>query len=640
MLFLFPFSLAAQEPPAPWGKVPPRDLSPVPDLGVDALVLFDFGHLTFQTGSEQVSHVLERHRRVKILSEEGFDRGKITLSFYHDWETLRRVKAQMILPSGEVISLRRRDFSEEKVDEYVSTLSFSFPDLVEGAIIEYQYQKYSALVEELPTWYFQEDIPVRWSEYVLEIPSWYQYLELMRGSPPAFNDSARVRKGFTFTGPSSVLQRRIVYRDMPALAPAPLVTTMDDYRAHIRFFLKAVGEGGARDYLFTSWEDVTRELLRAEDFGQLLSNPRNYDRAWRSVAEWVAPRMSAAEKLDTLYLFLSQNLKWDGTYGLYANANPNVCFQRKRGSKAELNLLLIALLRESGIPAWPVLVRTRSRGKPYPDYPLVNQFDYPIVLARPAQQFLYLDLGDPLLPPGYPAIEALNDSGYLVDSKLAQWVDLKAPLTRSTVRSTFQLDSNGTLNGNLEYGYDGYQTYFLRQDLGEQDPEDFYSDWVRDFYPNGRVEKAGLEQGKMPVSRVQAYVSMTLPQAVNMTDSGAYVYPVLFPLWSENPLQAPSRDFPVNLPFSFREEQYLQLDLPPNYRVKEIPEPVDFSLPNDGGKLKFFVLEKQERQLQMILELQLNQLQFSPEEYPEIKALFDRFIEKQESRILLQKKEE
>jgi hypothetical protein len=606
---------------------------------VEALVLFDFGYLRFQSGSEQISHVLERHRRVKILKKEGFERGKVTLSFYHDWETIRRVKAQMILPTGEIVSLRRRDFSEEKVDEYLSTLSFSFPDLVEGAIIEYQYQKYSSLIEELPPWFFQEDIPVRWSEYVLEIPSWYQYQELLRGSKPTINDSARVKRGFSFAGPSSLLQRRIVYKDVPALLPAPLITTMDDYRANIRFFLRAVGEGSSRSFLFTTWENAARELGRAEDFGQLFTNPRNYDRAWRSVADRIGSEKTAAERLDTLYRYLSRNLKWDGTYGVYAESNPNTCFQKKRGSKAELNLLFIAMLRESGIPAWPVLVRTRSRGRPYPEYQLINQFDYPIVLARPSEQFLYLDLGDPLLPPGYPALEALNESGFLVDNKLAQWVDLKPPLTRSSIHTILQLDSSGTLHGRLEYTYDGYQTYFLRQDLGEEDPKDYYSEWVRDYYPEGEVGEVSLTEGESPFARMQARLDLSLPKAVEITDSLVYLYPVLFPLWNENPLQASSRDFPVDIPFPFREEQYFQMDIPAGYAVHEFPDPVDLTLPENGGKLKFFVLENEEGQLQMILELQLNQLHFDPEEYPEIKSFFNRFMEKQESRIVLRKTE-
>lgn len=635
--FSLPVWIRAQQPPAPWGKVPPRDLVPVPDLGVEALILFDFGYLTFQSGSEEVRHVLERHRRIKILNKNGLDRGKITLSYITDWETIRRIKAQMILPTGEIVSLRRRDFSEEKLDDYITEISFSFPDLVEGAVIEYQYTKSSALLEELPSWYFQEDIPVRWSEYVLEIPSWYQYQELVRGGKPFINDSARVKKGFSFTGPPSILQRRIVYREMPALLEAPLIKTMDDYRAHIRFFLEAVGTDDVRSFLFTNWQDAARELGKAEDFGQMYTNPRNYSRAWRALASGITPEMTAAEKLDTLYTYLSRNLKWDGTYGIYAASSPNICLSRKIGSKADLNLLLVALLREAGISAWPVLVRTRSRGAPYPQYPVVDQFDYPVVLARPTEQFLYLDLGDPLLPIGYPAIEALNDSGLLVDAKLAQWVDLKAPRTVSSLQNVMQLESDGTLKGSLTYSYRGYQTYFFRQDLGEKPPQDFYRDWVREYYPEATVTNTRIIESEGPGSVVKAQMNLRLPEVVNMTDSLVLVYPILFPLWNENPLQASSRDFPVDLPFSFREEQYLQLDIPADYVLKEVPQPLEIALPDEGGKLKFLVSRTQERQLQIILDLQINRLQFAPGEYPDIKAFFDRFMEKQEGRIVLQK---
>ncbi len=45
-------------------------------------------------------------------------------------------------------------------------------------------------------------------------------------------------------------------------------------------------------------------------------------------------------------------------------------FQAKSASSGELNLMLLVLLREAGVTAYPLITSTRTNGKMYEDYPL------------------------------------------------------------------------------------------------------------------------------------------------------------------------------------------------------------------------------------------------------------------------------
>ena len=63
-----------------------------------------------------------------------------------------------------------------KVNDRWSKLIFTFPNVVPGAILEYEYTLASLDFENLDTWYFQREIPTLWSEMRFEVPEPYVYL--------------------------------------------------------------------------------------------------------------------------------------------------------------------------------------------------------------------------------------------------------------------------------------------------------------------------------------------------------------------------------------------------------------------------------------------------------------------------------
>ncbi len=54
----------------------------------------------------------------------------------------------------------------------------------------------------------------------------------------------------------------------------------------------------------------------------------------------------------------------------------------RNGSEAEINILLIAMLRKVGIEADPMLLSTRSHGYAHTIYPLMNRINYVIAQVQ------------------------------------------------------------------------------------------------------------------------------------------------------------------------------------------------------------------------------------------------------------------
>ncbi|MEJ7658609.1 MAG: hypothetical protein WKG07_02725 [Hymenobacter sp.] len=91
-----------------------------------------------------------------------------------------------------------------------------------------------------------------------------------------------------------------------------------------------------------------------------------------------------------------------------------------------MNLLLIAALRQAGLPAQPVLLSTRTHGRVSQSFPQLQQFNYVIgVLPLADGKELLLDATEPLLPCGVLPSRCLSQAGRLVTGKEMEgrWVE-------------------------------------------------------------------------------------------------------------------------------------------------------------------------------------------------------------------------
>lgn len=125
-----------------------------------------------------------------------------------------------------------------------------------------------------------------------------------------------------------------------------------------------------------------------------------------------------------MYDFVLGEMNWNGRNGIFASQSLNKCFQEKSGTAADLNLLLIGLLRQFDIPAVPLILGTRDFGKVVDLYPIVDQFNYLMALVELDGKSYFLDATNSYRPIGLPSINALNE-------KPGRWIKTTRPGWRS-----------------------------------------------------------------------------------------------------------------------------------------------------------------------------------------------------------------
>lgn len=172
MLICAPTLLFSQERAEKWGNIPESDLKmtvyPL-DSSAGVVVLQDVGKMSVKsTGGV----TLYRSRRIKVLDVSAFDQGNLMIT-YRDRKTadeLRDLDVQVTTPDGVKQKVKSDNVFTEKLQRGWAAKKIFIPNLQKGSVIEYRYQMRSEYMLTLYDWYFQEDIPVRWSELEVTIP--------------------------------------------------------------------------------------------------------------------------------------------------------------------------------------------------------------------------------------------------------------------------------------------------------------------------------------------------------------------------------------------------------------------------------------------------------------------------------------
>lgn len=636
----FAYFLIAQKAPIKWGNIPAEDLSMTTyeaDTEANALVLCDYGTITFDISDQGPIYKLQRHRRLKILNRSGFDEGDISI-FFNNQNGNIRIKAQIIQPNGEITKISRKEMFDEKVIDNWHKINFAFPNITEGCVIEYEYSYSSEGLTSLPSWAFQEDIPVRWSELRVTMPEWFVYVKLFQGQERLSIKEEDKKPLNTRTGRVDAVMNRYVAENLPAIKDESYVTTLDDYRTKIRFQLSRIEIPGVMyETYMTNWEDLANELMTYDKFGDQITK----NRFVKNIVEALPPAVEAAtptEKAKLIYAFLANNLEWDGSYGYVCGNTINKVFDEKRGSGVDLNMMLIALLRHFNIDAYPVLLSTRNHGKVQPLYPFLNQFNHVIAVAVIDEKATFLDLSASDHPMGMLGTASLNKNGLLIlNEHQTEWIDIIPQVSKDIMMAELKLKETGSLDGIIKCNHKGYSAIYERRNIQAKPNADYWITRFEDQAVDISISEVAYKDVKNIGKSLTGKFNCNISDLAQVVDEFIYLSPILYSDFKESPFKLESRDYPVEIPYPINDQFILNLELPEGYALEDVPEQIKASLPNNGGQFVYMVNAPRPGFLQVTMRIVINQLYFAPNEYDALKNFFDMVAEKQQEQLVLKK---
>lgn len=636
--------LFSQEKYEKWGKIPAEDLKLTVyphDSSANAVILQERAKIDLKFFSSGGHVTIAIHRRIKIFDITALDQGNLFIPYRSnrkEGEKFRDLDVQMILPNGEKQKVKSDNVFTEKRSKYWSAKKVFIPNLQKGSIIEYRYEMDSEDFITLFDWYFQHELPTRWSELEMEIPQAFVYAYLFRSPQPlAVQNSEQFYEGLAEGGNYAALRKTFALAHLPGLKEDPYMTTLDDYRAHIGFQLNSVNFPGQQEKKYmTNWADLAKELEDFSGFGKQYKQLGNFSKLWDAFSAYVkdTPKAEMPEKA---LRFVSSNIKWNGDYWMYAVDDLDDAYARKTGNSADLNLAVVALLRTAGIDAVPLLTSTRSNGEMYPEYPFLNQFNTVLAYVRLPEGGIVLDATDPFNSLNDVRTEFLNHQGWIADSEKPAWVLVTAPEISETWYGNLKLAENGLLSGRISLQVTGHLATEWRTELESKTPKEVLKKHFAAQYPDAVLDSVEVTDQRNLQKPLKVDFICAIANTATAVNDYLYCKPVLGFVVEENPFKTLKRQYPVNFPRAFKGQYVLNLELPAGYTLEEAPKGAKIALENNGGKLMFTCNKTADNKVQVILKLNISQLEFNPDEYNSLRKFFDLNTEKVETQLVLKK---
>jgi transglutaminase-like putative cysteine protease len=636
----------AQElPKMEWDKILSEDLKMkhwATDSTADAAILGDFGQIFMEEVSRnQLGFVLRRHQRIKIFNKSAFERANIRIVYRakDEYEYVLKLKAQTILPNGKRIPMEPKSVFTEKLSEYLSVQKFTFLNVVEGAVLEFQYELASQNLGELRQWEFQHDIPIRHSFLNLNIESRFSYTYLFQGKDKIKSTEVLYdTQGGGIEGITSSRTRVSYYAtDLPAMKKESFVSSVENYITQISFQLvEYISPTGAKQKVLPSWEKTVTKMMDDDDFGKMYLKKSKSEDVWEKVKSTISPTDSAMQKINTIYDWVNENIEWNGNLRYYPSKSPNEIYKIRKGNSADINILLIALLREAGIDANPVILSTRENGKPYKDYPFMRQYNHTIAHVDLNGKMLLLDCGNNNRPPGIIRTVALNDRGYLIRKKDSKWIDIVPSNSSQVSIANVELTEDGKLKGNISTQFKGILAAEKRYETERDETAEVLKKVIAKRSPDWNIDSVVFKNLKDSREPLQENFYLTINNVGQINDDFIYMKPTLQSGWEKNPFKLPVRYYPVEFIYPSNEQYVLNMKIPKGYKVEEMPKPINLSLPPDDGRFQYLISEK-DNIVSLVVKISLKRIFFDTDSYDFLKKFFDEVSSKLDEQIVLKK---
>ena len=644
-----------------FGDVKPEDFAPTAysvDSSAEAVYLFDGGNTKFQGNTKGAFDVVYSvHKRIRLMNKNSFDNlSKVELRLFvgnTDFEEkLSNLQAATYnLEDGKVTitNVDKGSLFKEKEGNFIKT-KFTFPNLKEGSIIEYTYTVNSPHYGRppLPGWVFQSNYPRLWSEYEIVVPEFYDYVMLKQGYVPAAIDTVRVSydvyniidagdatsSAEHISAPANTIDHLWAMKDVPALKREGFTTTVDNYVSKIEFQLSAVRYPNTPvKMVMRTWQDVSDELMKNEDFGKTLSAANNFFS--EDVKAATAGAGTPEEKVRKIYEYVRDHYSCTDWDAMYISQPLRQTYQKKKGNVADINMLLTSIYLSQGMEAHPVLLSTRDNGKAYAVYPVLDKYNYVICELKLYDQTYLLDASNSKL--GFNHLDEDCYNGYMrvIDPEVPALLDLSPDsLKEGSVTSVFMANADNNKLTAAVTNTKGYEeSLSLRSDLAKNGKDSYFKTIKKGYSDNVEVNDGNIDSLQLLDMPVKVTYDLTI---ANNDEDILYFNPMLGEQQKENPFKAAERYYPVEMPYCSDDTYVLNMEIPKGYEVDEMPKSARVKLNEDEGMFEYIIAKSGDR-IQLRARVKLEKATYEPDDYQTLRDFYAFVVKKEAEEIVFKK---
>lgn len=602
----------------------------------------------------------EVETRIKIYKKEGYNWANQGVWYYNTINLPEKViftdAVTYNLAGGKIekTKLKSEGIFDENVDKFRALKKIAMPNVKEGSVIEFRYTIKSPTDRLIREWNFQTHIPVNYSEFITYIPEYYSFNTKQKGYVfPKITSEKNSRtviipnkERTVGAGKESTLTQydtdkfdyietktRYLAENFPAIKEEAYVNNVDNYLSSIQHELSMIKNfKGEKKMYSTDWNSVVKTIYNYDDFGPELNKTGYFEEDLKTLLAGVN---NTDDKINIILNYVKSRVKWNDYFGYSCDKGVKKAYKEKSGNIADINLMLTAMLRYSGLTANPVLVSTRSNGIAI--FPNRTAFNYVIAAVETPNGNVLLDASDKFSTPNVLPFRALNWSGRLIrndgSSEEVNLMPKKSSIDNVTLN--YSINSDGKITGKARRQLADYQALMNRDDINGVKEEDYLEKLENQ---NNKIEitdyiRTNEKEILLPVIETYSFTGDNLCEIIG---EKIYVSPMLFFTNEKNPFKQETREYPVDFGFPFTNRYNITIQIPEGFTVETLPAPALINMQDNLGIFKFNI-GTNGNLLQLNVQHQINEAIVSTEQYEMLKEYYKGMIAKETEKIVLKR---
>lgn len=651
-----------------YGKVSKEELEETTDPNykeADATVLYREykTFLEYKQGEGFTLHT-EVFERIKLYNPEGFDwatHSVKTYNFGSSREDVAALKGTTYNLEGGSIKKEKLKYSnlfEERISDYYILNTFTMPALKPGCIIEYEY-KITSFDFDIGNIDLQYTIPIRNEKIEVRVPEYFIYQNY--GNPQSelnftFEKDSKEKEihlrgrsglgtanyGSVYANNPETSEQTVTYKEnifileesqIPPLKEEAFVDNLANYKAKSVWELAMINAPGELPVSYsTTWEAVTKSIYENDSFVNELNKNDYYQEDLQRAIEGLS---DPTDKMAALFNLVKSKVAWNKYIGYFPQNGVKKAYREGEGNSADINLMLVSMLRYAGLDANPVLVSTRRNGIPL--FPTRHGFNYIIAAMEYGGSIYLMDATDPFSNINLLPDRAMNWQGRVIRSDgSSQSVGLypgyksqKLTYVQAEIKpDMISAVVNERLGDHYAKNYRSTHYGTTDSDQLEQLKTDNYGVSYSEF------KSKDIDNTKATMTIGYTANSSSLIEDIN---GELYFSPMLFFATNSHPFKSETRNYPIFFNYPSSQKYTINLKLPEGYKVGALPEGAIANLANDMGSYTYLIKQLNPNLLQLSVTLDINAPIVLSTDYEFIKSFFGQVVEKEKEKIVLTK---
>nr|WP_298794410.1 transglutaminase domain-containing protein [uncultured Allomuricauda sp.] len=579
--------------------------------------------------------ITEIHKRIKIYNTDGFDYATETINLYEgdSEEKATAIKGYTYTLEGDDIvetKLGKDGIFKTQQSKNRNQVKFTMPNVKAGSVVEFSYTIRSPYVQSIDEFIFQDAIPIKKVVASMRILEYFKFRQRQKGFLPL------VPKVDSTRDPNLNLNVTTTSYDLehiPAMKRENFVSNIRNYRAGVKFEIISLEIPGSTYKAYSkTWDDVVKTIYTSGSFGDELDKSNYFKEELDVALEGVAGEEARIKKV---LEFAKQKVKWNTYRGYGVDEGTRKAYKEGTGNSADINLMLVAMLKHAGIKAHPVLTSTRDHGVPL--FPTLQGYNYVIAAAKVGDTYHLLDATNSYSTMDVLPTRTLNWLGRMVsENGNSETMDLM-PRKKSIDMVMMQVDLNedGSIDAKIRQQYTQNNAYMFRNMYNKGTEESFLEELEKE---QGDIEISDYElknNEELYKPIVQNY-SLYKEDVIETISGKLYFSPMLHLCTMESPFKAEKREYPVDYGFPWEDKYMITIKIPEGYKVESVPESIALSLPDNVGSFKYLI-SATDTTINLRATLSSPTAVIPANYYEFLKQFYTQIVEKETEKVVLSK---